>query len=155
MMPSLFGALRLLGWSATTSIAVHMAVAVPMLALTLLCVSIHRSPRFADILVPIATFVIMPYALSYDFGAASVALALFIRNEEAAGRPFQAGEQRLLALAMLLPLIMIGIGILTRVDIAPLVLVAVLLLIVNRTGTLTALQTQLARGLRRRPDRLR
>lgn len=131
MMPSLFGAVRLLGGSATAALWVHMIVAVPVLVLTLGGLIAGRASRLADILLPIATFVVLPYALNYDFGAAAAALALFVRRQEALGRTFAPAEQALLALAMLLPLIMIGIG-LYRIDIAPVVLLAVLVLILRR-----------------------
>jgi hypothetical protein len=146
MVPSLFGGMRLLGWSATTALWVHMIVAVPMLVLTLLCLMAGHSGRLPDVLLPISMFVVLPYALNYDFGTAGAALALFIRREEALGRPFTVGEQMLLASAMLLPLVMIGIGV-SGLDIGPIVLLGVLALVVRRTGALRELRDQLPRWL--------
>jgi len=137
MLPSLFGAVRLLGESATMALWIHMAIAVPALLLVLICLAAGRSPRLADMLLPISAFIVLPYAFNYDFGTAAAALALFIRREEALGRGFTNGEKRLLALAMLMPLIMIGIGALSRINIGPIILFAMLRLLLRRTGILS------------------
>jgi hypothetical protein len=78
-------------------------------------------------------FLVLPYVLNYDFGVAGAALALFIRREEEFGRRFATGEQMLLALTMLLPLVMIGIG-RVGVDLGPIVLLGVCALMMQRTG---------------------
>ncbi len=76
MMPTFFAAFRQSGLGGNPALAMHMAVALPICA----CViwKMFKSPPGTerDLLFVLATFVLTPYAFSYDCGALIALLAI-------------------------------------------------------------------------------
>jgi hypothetical protein len=132
MMPSAFGMARLSEYESDTALAIHMAVAIPVFAITFYVVSRTRQSRAADYLLPVAIFLITPYALNYDMGLVGVAMALFIRQEEQAGRPFSTVQNVIFALAMTTPATMMIAG-RFWIGTAPVVLGCLFFIMVSRT----------------------
>ncbi|MDB5713518.1 MAG: hypothetical protein JWO15_915 [Sphingomonadales bacterium] len=128
MAPSTFAGARLLGLASSTALLVHMVVALPTLILTVFC--IVRRPAQRNIILPVAIFLIVPYTMNYDLGIVGAAIALFIRQQEAAGRRIPHLQQAILALGMLSPILTMVVGLL-GFSIAPLILLAVLAVFLN------------------------
>lgn len=131
MVPSLYAGARMLGCDGPASLLIHMAIAVPVFILTLICIVMRPLRRVPDMILPTAIFLVIPYTLNYDLGVLGAAIALFIRQEEGAGRVIALPQQLILALAMLLPLVMLVVG-KSGVNIAPVVLLSVLALMMRR-----------------------
>ncbi|HHZ07514.1 MAG TPA: DUF2029 domain-containing protein [Rhizobiales bacterium] len=109
MMPSVFGALR--GWhvASDTALALHLFVAVPVALATSVAFFRVADAHYRTALFLLASIIVTPYALSYDMGTLVPALALLAAGETVAG---SGGRSRaaLLAIAMLLPVLMIPFG---------------------------------------------
>lgn len=76
MMPSVFGALRGLGYDATFAMTVHAPVAVVALCVFLWTLPRMRSADSRIASLAFATFLVTPYSLTYDLGALVVFAAL-------------------------------------------------------------------------------
>lgn len=148
MMPSVFGALRLEGWKAADALAVHLVVALPVGVMTLWGFLAVREAWHRACLLTVATFIVTPYALNYDFGFLAAGLAVYAwRTRDQAG----PREQVLLESAMALPLVMMFLG-RFGVPVAPFILLPLFVLIVwrARQDFVTSLPPRLA-ALTRQP----
>lgn len=103
MTPSVFAAARLAGVPVTAALAVHMAVAVPVLAACTIAFARLRQLRAREAVVLIGGVVLTPYALVYDLAPFAVGLVLLAR----AGKPPLP-----VALGMALPLLSVPAGLL-------------------------------------------
>lgn len=132
MLPSVYGSLRAWGISADPALILHLVVGVPVFAVTVVSFWLARDPMWRSVLLLLATFLITPYALTYDLGMAAAAIGLMIH---AAGRTKSGGRpsDALLAAALSLPLVMIPLGVL-GLNVAPLILLAVYVLALERAG---------------------
>lgn len=120
MMPSVYGALRGWGFDADVALPVHLVLALPVMAVTVAAFFLVRDDEDRNVLLVVATFIVTPYALSYDLGLVAPALAVL-----AARLPeVDKGRGLMLAGAMLLPVVMIPLGMLS-LAIAPALLLAV------------------------------
>ncbi|CAG1012736.1 MAG: DUF2029 domain-containing protein [Rhizobiaceae bacterium] len=108
MMPSPFGALRSWQFGADIALPLHLLVAVPVALATIVAFFRVADDRTRTVLFLLATFIVTPYALSYDLGMLVAALALLATD----GPDGSSARVRaaLLAVAMLLPVLMIPLG---------------------------------------------
>ena len=74
MMPSGFGGLYLLGLEGDLALRLHMLLAVPVFTLSLYGIWRSPDPQLRAVLAIVATFVVTPYWLVYDFGPFAAAL---------------------------------------------------------------------------------
>lgn len=123
MMPSVFGALRVLGIDASPALVVHLIVAVPVIILAALAVLRSADADERAAILILATMAATPYWLVYDYGAAAAALLLIrsrlSRADGAGGRMSVAA----LSLAALVPLVAVPSG-LAGLPVAPLLVLA-------------------------------
>lgn len=131
MMPSVYGAFRNWNFGPDLALMLHLAVAAPVALVVIAAFFRIRETRDRDILLLIATFIITPYALTYDLGLLAGALGLMALKYP----PWPEGKARILmlALAMLLPLAMIQFGLL-KIPLATIVLFALFLVALRDTG---------------------
>jgi hypothetical protein len=106
MLTSIYGMLRNWGFSADIALPLHAVVAIPVAVITIVAFFLGRSDRDRSVLLLVATFVVTPYALTYDLGLLAGALAVLATTRIAQSN--RAGL--LIALAMLLPVIMMPLG---------------------------------------------
>lgn len=85
MMPTVFGALRVLEFGPQVALAVHAAVAVPVIGLAGWALWRCEDAGLRAALAIITTLVAVPYWLSYDYGIAAAALLLTCNRAEATG----------------------------------------------------------------------
>jgi hypothetical protein len=76
MMTSPFGYGRVLGMAADHALLLHAAVALPVLALALTALWRIRDASLRGFALIIATMLVTPYGLSYDFGAAAAVMGV-------------------------------------------------------------------------------
>jgi len=109
----------------------HLYVSAPLALCVILAFFRIGDARDRSILLLFATFIITPYALSYDLGLLAGALGLMALRDP----PSPEGRIRIaiLTLAMLLPLAMIQFGLL-KIPLAAIVLFALLLLALHDAG---------------------
>lgn len=122
MNPSVYGMLRNWGVDPDRAMTLHLALAAPVALLAAASFFVVKDGRDRTIVLLVATFLITPYAQSYDLGLLAGALAL-LATRPASGRL----RQGVLAAAMLLPLLMTPLGGL-GIPLAPPLLLAVLAL---------------------------
>lgn len=132
MMPAFYGALR--NWTVTPDVALtlHLLVAVPVALVTIVAFFRVADARYRTALLVLGTFVVTPYALSYDLGLLLPALALLAGNGTA-GWPEDRHRIALLAVAMLLPVVMMPLGEM-YLSLAPFVLLAVYAIALSEAG---------------------
>lgn len=132
MMPAFYGALR--NWTVTPDVALtlHLLVAVPVALVTIVAFFRVADARYRTALLVLGTFVVTPYALSYDLGLLVPALALLAGNGTA-GWPEDRHRIALLAVAMLLPVVMMPLGEM-YLSLAPFVLLAVYAIALSEAG---------------------
>lgn len=132
MMPAFYGALR--NWTVTPDLALtlHLLVAVPVALVTIVAFFRVADARYRTALLVLGTFVVTPYALSYDLGLLVPALALLAGNGTA-GWPEDRHRIALLAVAMLLPVVMMPLGEM-YLSLAPFVLLAVYAIALSEAG---------------------
>jgi hypothetical protein len=118
-------------------------VAIPAAVITIAAFFLGRSDRDRSVLLLVATFVVTPYALTYDLGLLAGALAVLATTRIAQSN--RAGL--LIALAMLLPVIMMPLGE-AHVTIAPVLVMMVYVMALANTGAWERLRG--AQGLIRR-----
>ncbi len=129
MMPSVYGAIRSWGAAADIALTFHLVLAVPVAIVTVAAFVLARCDEDRSILLAVATFVITPYALSYDLGLFAPALALLgarLRGDEKLKSAF-------LSAAILLPLLLVPLGAL-HLPLAPAFILAVWLLALRDSG---------------------
>ncbi|MBX3572224.1 MAG: DUF2029 domain-containing protein [Mesorhizobium sp.] len=129
MLTSIYGMLRNWGFSADTALALHVVIAIPAAVITIAAFFLGRSDRDRSVLLLVATFVVTPYALTYDLGLLTGALALLANSRF--GQSNRTGL--LIALAMLLPVIMMPLGE-AHVTIAPLLIMIMFVMALANTG---------------------
>lgn len=120
MMPSVYGAMRSLGVTADVALTLHLVQAVPVAIVTIVAFVLARSDMDRSILLAVATFIITPYALSYDLG-------LFVPALARLGETLQHDEKSkgvFLTAAIMLPLLLIPLGAL-HLSLAPVVVFAI------------------------------
>jgi hypothetical protein len=132
MMPAFYGALR--NWTVMPDLALtlHLLVAVPVALVTIVAFFRVADARYRTALLVLGTFVVTPYALSYDLGLLVPALALLAGNGTA-GWPEDRHRIALLAVAMLLPVVMMPLGEM-YLSLAPFVLLAVYAIALSEAG---------------------
>lgn len=132
MMPAFYGALR--NWTVTPDVALtlHLLVAVPVALVTIVAFFRVADARYRTALLVLGTFVVTPYALSYDLGLLVPALVLLAGNGTA-GWPEDRHRIALLAVAMLLPVVMMPLGEM-YLSLAPFVLLAVYAIALSEAG---------------------
>ena len=143
MLTSIYGMLRNWGFSADIALPLHAGVAIPTAVITIAAFFLGRSDRDHSVLLLVATFVVTPYALTYDLGLLAGALAVLATTRIAQSN--RAGL--LIALAMLLPVIMMPLGE-AHVTIAPVLVMMVYVMALANTGAWERLRG--AQGLIRR-----
>lgn len=135
MMPAFYGALRNWTVAPDVALALHLLVAVPVALVTIAAFFRVADARYRTALLVLGTFVVTPYALSYDLGLLIPALALLAGSGTA---DWPEGRHRiaLLAVAMLLPVLMMPLGEM-YLSLAPFVLLAVYGLALSEAGMLS------------------
>ena len=132
MLPSLYGSLRLWGFSADPALTAHLFVAVPVLVSSVASFWLIRNGMWRSIILLIATFLITPYALTYDLGmmAAAAGMMIFLfQREGGAG----LAPTILLAATISLPLVMMPLGAF-GIPLAPAVLMMLYCLALAQAG---------------------
>jgi len=118
IMPTVFGAIRSLGFGPNLALALHAAVAILSLAFAgMVLVRCQDAGLRAAILI-MTTFVATPYCLNYDFGMGAAAVLLAVAHNGGATRSEQ-GRRALLAAASLMPILTVPLS-LAGLPISPL-----------------------------------
>lgn len=131
MTPSIYAALRIWGVGPDVALNAHLMVAVPMaLILIVAFFRLHDGKDRAALLLT-GTFIVTPYALSYDLGLFAAGVGLL------ASRTGLPPKSRLrtaaLCTGMLLPFLMIPFAIMS-VPIAPVVIFGIVLVVLREAG---------------------
>ncbi|TPI12283.1 DUF2029 domain-containing protein [Mesorhizobium sp. B4-1-3] len=131
MMPSVYGALRNWDFGPDLALMLHLAVALPAALVVITAFFRVKDARNHDILLLVATFIITPYALTYDLGLLAGALGLMgSRNPPS---PESGARLSIVTFAMLLPLAMIHFGLL-KIPLATVVLFALFFVALRDAG---------------------
>ncbi|MGY6709932.1 MAG: glycosyltransferase family 87 protein [Rhizobiaceae bacterium] len=131
MLPSIYGTLRLWGLAADSALAAHLVVAVPVFLVTIAAFWLVKEAIWRSVLLLIATFLITPYALSYDLGMAAAAVGMMMVMSKRDG--WDRRPTILLAIAIGLPIVMMPLGDF-GVPLAPAILLAVYVLALMKAG---------------------
>lgn len=86
MMPTVFGAVRSLGYTPEVALTAQAPVTVLAAAMVLWLLIYVRDPLWRAFTVTTGTFLITPYAFNYDMGAVCVCAALLAGRAESAPR---------------------------------------------------------------------
>lgn len=132
MLPSLFGSFRCFGFDADAAVIAHAFLAVPAFAITVAAFFMTPVARWRAVLLLLGTFLVTPYALTYDLGMMSAALGPMTAPNDL-GRKENVSTELLFTTAMLLPLWMIPLGMI-RLPLAPVVLLSVWVVAIARAG---------------------
>lgn len=138
MMPSVFGSLRSLSpaGDSGTALAAHLAFALPVLLLAIFALVRSADPFHRTAIAVLATMLVTPYWLAYDFGAAAAVLAALKALAPLPGAAQPAGRatgDAILAAAALTPMLAIPLGAVSA-PVLPLVLLAAFLVVLARAG---------------------
>lgn len=136
MMPSLFASMRLAGFDGETALAVHVAAAVPILVMSVWAMVREPNPLQRSTLMLVSTFVLSPYAFSYDLCAVAYALAVVLTRSINADHEKFSLPVMILAAVLMAPIAMIPLGGL-EMPFAPLVFAAALFLLL-RTAVMSS-----------------
>ena len=129
-MPSTFAMLRLLGASVEWSYLVHGLVSLVAVAAVLLVWRRADSLRLRGAVLMAATFLVNPYAFDYDLAWLAFPIAwLACHGLE---RGWRRGDREVLTAAWVLPMVATSVALLTHVQLAPLVLGALVWIAVRR-----------------------
>lgn len=135
MLPSLYGALRLWGFSADSALSAHLVIAVPVFLVSIASFWLVADAAWRSIMLLLGTFLITPYALTYDLGmvsaAAGIMMILATRD-----RWNNVPGTLLLAATIALPIVMMPMGAFGLVP-APIILLTVYGVAAARSGLLT------------------
>ncbi|BCM16479.1 glycosyltransferase family 87 protein [Mesorhizobium sp. J8] len=131
MMPSVYGALRNWDFSPDLALMLHLAVALPAALVVITAFFRVKDARDRDILLLVATFIITPYALTYDLGLLAGALGLMASRKPPS--PESGARLSIVTFAMLLPLAMIHFGLL-KIPLATIVLFALFFVALRDAG---------------------
>ena len=132
MMPSVFGMLRNWHVGPDLALTLHLAAALPAALLAIAAFFTLQGARERSAVLLVATFLVTPYALTYDLGLFVLGVAL-IAGTGRPGEPHGKFPVLLIALAMLLPAIMTPLGEF-KLSIAPAIVMAMLALALNQAG---------------------
>jgi arabinofuranan 3-O-arabinosyltransferase len=132
MMPSVYGALRNWNVDPDTALALHFVVAAPVAVILIAALFRIESARDRSIIVLIGTFIITPYALTYDLGLLAAGVGLMVARDKSTW-PEQMGRITILAIAILLPVVMIPLGHM-KIPLAPLAVLAVFVVALRDAG---------------------
>jgi hypothetical protein len=138
-MPTVFAALRLAGSGINQAYAAQMVSTALAIAAVVLVWKSRCTTEIKAAAVVVAVFLATPYAWDYDMVVLLFASAWIARDGLRSG--YLSGEKIMAAALLVLPLPMIFLGTLLRLQIGPLVLWLLLLLLLRR-----------ARVLQRSPD---
>jgi hypothetical protein len=109
IMPTVTANLLMLGIPPAVSRIIQVAVAI--VVAVIIWRRFRRGPApFAVAALLVGTFLATPYALAYDLPVLTAGVLLFISERVRADASFGPGELVILALAFVLPLIMLAIG---------------------------------------------
>ncbi len=103
MMPSMFGSMRSLGFPADPALAAHLPLAVAALGLWIFSLRRLQASGSRAASTVFATFVVVPYTLSYDLVALAAVAALW---PFAGGRPARGALAFFLAAVAVVPIVM-------------------------------------------------
>jgi hypothetical protein len=129
-LQSVFGAMRV--WGASPSLAITVHAVVALAAAAVVAVVAYRSPRnpaLGPVLIS-ATLIATPYILDYDLTLLAFPMAWVLGQAIRTG--FLRGEKLTLFAAYVLPLVSRILAMKLSVPIAPLVLIALLIVSVRR-----------------------
>ena len=135
MLPSLYGALRLWGISADSALSAHLVIAVPVFLISIASFWLVADAMWRSIMLLLGTFLITPYALTYDLGMVSAAAGMMMILATRNGWNSVPGTL-LLAATIALPMVMMPMGAFGLVP-APIILLAVFGVAAARSGLLT------------------
>ena len=135
MMPAFYGALRNWTVAPDVALALHLLIAAPVALVTIVAFFKVADERYRTALLVLGTFVVTPYALSYDLGLLVPALAL-LAGSGTAGWPEDRHRIALLAVAMLLPVVMMPLGEM-YLALAPFVLLALYAMTLSEAGLIS------------------
>lgn len=150
MLTSVFGGLRNWGIPFSVAIGLHAALAVPVALATVFAFYVVRDDDHRAILLILGTFLITPYALTYDTGMVSAAAALLM-IKGGSGDPSKDRRRIIATLGAILPMCLIGFGLL-GLPVAPLILGALYAIAFRRSGAAASLLAILARTPPVRPS---
>lgn len=136
MLPSIYGTLRVWGYAADPALTAQLFVAVPVLVSSVASFWLVNSAIWRSIILLIATFLITPYALTYDLGmvAAAAGMTIFLSQREGGG---SLAPTILLAATISLPIVMMPLGAF-GIPLAPAVLLMVYCLALAKAGMFRA-----------------
>jgi len=132
-VPSVFAFLRLLGTSATWAYAVQFAVAVVAVIIVWRVWRHCRNRNLRNAVLMTATFLVSPYAFYYDLAWLAFPIAWLALDGLRNG--WLRGEREVLVAAWLLPLMMVLIAAMLKVQVGPLVLGSLLWMTYRRATT--------------------
>lgn len=135
MLPSLYGALRLWGISADSALSAHLVIAVPVFLISIASFWLVTDAMWRSIMLLLGTFLITPYALTYDLGMVSAAAGMMMILASRDGWN-NVPSTLLLAATIALPIVMMPMGAFGLVP-APIILLAVYGVAAARSGLLT------------------
>ncbi|MEI9403296.1 glycosyltransferase family 87 protein [Mesorhizobium argentiipisi] len=131
MMPSVYGALRNWDFGPALALMLHLTVALPAALVVIMAFFRVKDARHRDILLLVGTFIITPYALTYDLGLLAGALGLMVSRNPSS--PESGARLSIITFAMLLPLAMIHFGLL-KIPLATAVLFALFFVALRDAG---------------------
>ncbi len=117
------------------ALTLHLLVAVPVALVTIAAFFKVADARYRTALLVLGTFVVTPYALSYDLGLLVPALAL-LAGSGTTGWPEARHRIALLSVAMFLPVVMMPLGEM-YLSLAPFGLLALYGLVLSEAGMLS------------------
>jgi hypothetical protein len=130
LLTSFYALFRNWGLEAAYALPLHMIFALPVFLITIGAFFLASRNEDRTILLLVATFLITPYALTYDLGMLAGALGLLAMRV----RTKTMAPNILLAIAMLLPVMMRHMGEL-NLTLAPVIIFLVYLLALREAGT--------------------
>lgn len=132
MLPSIYGTLRLWGSAADPALTAHLFVAVPVFVASVASFWLVKNAIWRAVILLIATFLITPYALTYDLGmvAAAAGMMIFLSKRDGWDSP---PATILLAVTISLPIMMMPLGAF-GISVAPAILLAVYVLALTKAG---------------------
>lgn len=132
MLPSIYGTLRLWGFAADPALTAHLFVAVPVFVASVVSFWLVKDAIWRSVILLIATFLVTPYALTYDLGMVAAAAGMMIFLSKRDGWD-SLPTTILLAATISLPIVMMPLGAF-GISLAPPILVAVYVLALKRAG---------------------
>ncbi len=131
MMPSLFGALRSYLIPAATALPIHLTFAALIVVVFCIDTLRHRSRIRRDFGFLLATFLAIPYSLTYDLGALS-ALAAIAAHQGAQEGPFAVLRRISFTAVAFMPLLHSSLSTYLALPIAPFVMMVAYVILLSQ-----------------------